>query len=189
MDVAPADFADIPAHVEALVAGGERVLLILLDAFGMRFVRQYGEHPLLQRLDAIHPLRAQFPSTTTAHITTMHTGLPVGRHGLYEWNVLEPSLRRIVTPLRSAYAGDAEGDTLVRDRFDVGSLLPSEPRLYERLGVPCWVFQPSRFSPSTFDAAAVRGADLRPYEALDAAVAAAVAALQATDRGYAYVYY
>src|SRR4051794_34940807 len=155
----------------------------------MRFVRRYRDHPLLRGLDAIHPVRAQFPSTTTAHITTMHTGLPVGRHGLYEWNVLEPSLNRIVTPLRSTYAGDGDGDALVRDGFDVASLLPDEPRLYERLGVPCWAFQPARFSPSTFDAAAIHGAQLEPYGELGDAVAAAVAALQGTDRGYAYVYY
>src|SRR4051812_41982707 len=187
--MAPASFAGLPAHVEALVGRGERVLLILLDAFGWDFVQRHGRHPLLRRLDAVEPMTAQFPSTTTAHVTTMHTGLPVGAHGLYEWNVLEPSLQRIITPLRATYAGDDEGDALLRDGFDLAGLLPETPRLYERLEVPCWVFQPTRFSPSSFDHVATPGAALSPHGDLEPAVAAAVAELQGVDAGYAYVYY
>src|SRR3954468_2961791 len=177
-------FAAIPATVVRLLTGApgglpqsllgegapehaDRVAVVLLDAFGMRFVRRHADHPLLRRLH-VAPVVSQFPSTTTAHVTTMHTGLPVGVHGLYEWNVLEPSLQRIVTPLRATYAGDPEGDALVRDGFDLAALLPDVPRFYERLGVPCWVFQPARFSPSSFDRVAVRGAEMRPYEQLEA---------------------
>ena len=36
--------------------------------------------------------RLAVPSTTTAHLTTLYTGLPVEQHGLYEWHVYEPSL-------------------------------------------------------------------------------------------------
>ena len=38
----------------------------------------------------------------------MHTGRPVGVHGLYEWHVYEPALDAIVTPLRFSYARDDE---------------------------------------------------------------------------------
>ena len=54
-----------------------------------------------------------FPSTTTVHSTTIHSGLPLGEHGLYEWNVYEPQLNRLVTPLwfalrrRRAWESDA----------------------------------------------------------------------------------
>lgn len=174
---------------------GERVLLVLLDAFGMRFVERHADHPLLRTLDSVTPVASQFPSTTTAHVTTIHTGLPVGVHGLYEWNVLEPSLGRIVTPLRSAFAGDREPDTLLAAGFDVAALLPSGPTFYQRLGAsagaPAYVFQPATFSPSTFDRAALRGALLRPYDDLRTAVATAVAELDRVTGGgaFAYVYY
>lgn len=187
-----ASFADIPAYVEAKLQERDRVLLVLLDAFGMRFVERYAEHPLLRRLSAVHPLTSQFPSTTTAHVTTLHTGLPVGTHGLYEWNVYEPALDRVVTPLRSAFAGDRDADTLLAAGFDIRSLLPDGSTFYERLaaaGRPAVVYQPSSFSPSTFDRHALRGADLRPYDDLRAAVAGAVDALATVDRGYAYVYF
>ena len=179
-------FADIPSEVEQRVRAGERVLLVLVDAFGMAFVERHGEHPLLRSLDAVTPIASQFPSTTTAHITTMHTGLPVDEHGLYEWNVYDPGLQRIITPLRFTYAGSDEPLPV-----PPASLLPDTPRFYERLGVPCFVYSPAAFSPSTFDSAAIRGADLRPYEDLETAVASAAADLAAVEEGgaYAYVYY
>ena len=79
-------FADIPAEVRRRVDAGERVVLILLDAFGLEFLERHGDHPLIQCLDVI-PLTSQFPSTTTAHVPSVHFGMPVHEHGLYEWPV------------------------------------------------------------------------------------------------------
>ena len=47
----------------------------------------------------IEPVASQFPSTTTAHLTTLSTGLPVEQHGLYEWRCYEPSLGVVIRPL------------------------------------------------------------------------------------------
>ena len=159
-------FANLPSEIERRVAAGERVVCVLLDAFGMRFLERYGDHPFLRRLE-VTPLDTQFPSTTTAHVTTMNTGLPVEEHGLYEWNVYDPATRTVVTPLRDGPAS-------------LGEL----PSFYERLGVPCTVSQPSRFSPSDYDRVACRGAEFRPYEDFGDAVRAA------GEEGapYAYVY-
>ena len=62
----------------------------------------------------------------------MHTGRPVGEHGLYEWNVYEPALDAIVTPLRFSFAGDGRPDTLARARLAATALLPGDT-LYQRL--------------------------------------------------------
>ena len=197
------DFAVIPRYVEHLLLGGpgpvpaglperaERVVVVLLDAFGEVFLERFAGHPAL--CDAIvSPLASQFPSTTAAHVTTMHTGLPVGAHGIYEWNVYEPSLGRVITPLRFSFAGDREGDTLLAAGVDPRDLVPAEPCLYERLaagGVVSLVYQPDAFSPSTFDSAVVRGADIRPFRDLREALADAVRSVRALERGYAYVYF
>lgn len=204
----PPGFADIPPYVERLLTGAggtalaglpdraDRVVLLLLDAFGKTFLERYGgDHPLLRRLlrdGAVCDLDSQFPSTTTAHVTTMHTGLPVARHGLYEWNVYEPAVGRVITPLRFAFAGDREADTLRGQNLDPRDLLPEGPSFYERLaaaGVVPLVYQPDTFSPSTFDSAAARGADLRPYATLKDALRDAIRSVSALERGYAYVYF
>ena len=205
---AGARFPDIPRAVERLLTDeheplppladlpdrAQHVLVVLLDAFGMRFVERHADHPLLRRFardGSVTPVASQFPSTTTAHVTTMHTGLPVGLHGLYEWHVLEPAWDAIVTPLRSAL-GQGEGDSLLAAGLDPAVLVPPGPNLYDRLGaagVTVTVHQPDRFSPSTFDRAVCGSARLAPFAELAEGVRAAVAALTAADRGYAYVYW
>jgi hypothetical protein len=154
-------FADIPDEVHRRVAAGERVALLFLDALGLRFLHRHDDHPLLERLH-ITPLRAQFPSTTTAHVTTIHSGLPVADHGLYEWNVLEPELDTIICPLRFSYASSKVSDDL-EGRLDPAVLLPG-PTLYESLDVPCFVLQPAAIADSSFTRLATRGAQVRGFE-------------------------
>jgi hypothetical protein len=201
----PDTFAAIPATVERLLTGApgglpphvlggaaperpERVAVVLLDAFGMRFVERHADHPLLRRLH-VHALASQFPSTTTAHVTTMHTGMPVGAHGLYEWNVYEPALDAVITPILYTRAGEFTPDGLRGSGVEIGDILPPGT-LYERLagaGVRSVVLQPAAFSPSTFDSVAARGAELRPYATFADGAAALVEALR--EPGYAYLYW
>ena len=170
-------FADIPPYVERLLmtGGRERLGVVLLDGFGRRFLERHASHPFLRRLE-ITELATQFPSTTTAHVTTMHTGRPVGEHGLYEWNVYEPAIDQVIVPLR--FQG-----------LDPQVLIDG-PTLYERLaeaGVRSVVMHPSSFSPSTFDRVSTAGARLAPFASLGRGVAAFVNAL--AEPGYVYFYW
>ena len=117
------DFAGLPGRIEALLGAYERVAMVLLDAFGMAFVQRHRDHPLLRQLE-IEPVASQFPSTTTAHLTTLSTGLPVAEHGLYEWRVYDPGLDAVIVPLRMGYAHD-EREPLP---LDAAELLPPERR-------------------------------------------------------------
>ena len=204
-------FAALPATVERLLLGGdgglpraalggvpepvERVALGLLDAFGWCFFARHAErHPLLRRMVAegtVAQLTSQFPSTTTAHVTTLHTGRPVGEHGLYEWNIYEPSLDAVITPLLFSFAGDGARDTLRAVGVDPRALYPTGT-IYRRLaagGVRCLAFHPASFSPSTYDGVALEGAALHPYDRLEAGLAALGAALAAAPApAYAYLY-
>jgi len=199
-------FAALPATVARLLGGGdggvplaglperaERVVLVLLDAFGWRFFSDWGEHPLLARMDVVVPLTTQFPSTTTAHITTLHTGLPVGEHGLYEWNILDPGLDALVTPLLFSFAGDRDRDTLLGAGARPDEVLPAFATLYQRLGaegVDCHCFHPGEFAPSTYDGVLARGARVHPMADLAAGMEDVAATLRAaTGPAYAYVYW
>ena len=104
-------FATIPAEIERRVAAGERVALIMIDGLGAELLARYEHHPFSRRL-ALTSLRSQFPATTTAHVTTIHYGLAVEQHGLYEWNLLEPSLGELICPLMFEVAGGRRQDGL-----------------------------------------------------------------------------
>ena len=205
-------FAALPATVERLLAGGdgglpgaalgelrapvERVVLVLLDAFGWRFLLRHADrHPLLRRLLAdgtVAKLTTQFPSTTTAHVTTLHTGRPVGEHGLYEWNMLDPGLGEIITPMMFSFSGDRSRDTLHATGVAPAAVYPDGPTLYRRLaraGVASFAHQPVSFAPSTYDGVLLDGATLLPYRSPEDGLAAMARTLR-TQPGpaYAYVY-
>ena len=158
--------------------------MILLDAFGRRFLERHGDHPFLRRLD-VTEIASQFPSTTTAHVTTMHTGRPVSEHGLYEWHVYEPALGEIITPLLFSGADDHGRDSLL-GRLDPAALVSGDT-LYERLRVPSTVIQPAAFSPSTYDRVVARGARLAPFATLADGLETFFDAL--SRPGYAYLYW
>jgi Type I phosphodiesterase / nucleotide pyrophosphatase len=169
-----------------------RVALIYLDAFGWRFLERQGDHSLLRRARSeglVTQLTAQFPSTTTAHVTTIHTGLPVAEHGLYEWFVLEPSLRRIISPLLFAHAGDGRRETLA-GILDAEDLYPRGP-FYARLaeaGVRCSAAQPRSIAGSSPNGALLRDTEVLPFTTTEEGLAAAAGALGAAEAAYSLVY-
>jgi len=181
-------FADIPTEVRRRVDAGQRVVLILLDAFGLEFLERHRDHPLIQRLD-VTPLTSQFPSTTTAHVPSVHFGMPVHEHGLYEWNILEPALGEIICPLRFNSTGVEEEEGTLVGRLEPSVLAPG-PTIYESLAVPCIVAQPSRLGGS-FSAVATRGAQVIGFRRLREGVRALGEAFAAprSDHRYALLYW
>ncbi len=158
------------------------MILILLDAFGMEFLERHRDHPLIQRLD-VTPLTSQIPSATTAHVSSVHFGMPVHEHGLYEWNILEPALGEIICPLRFHATGAEEEGALV-DRLELSVLAPG-PTFYESLAVSCVVAQPYRLAGS-FSAVATRGAQVIGFRRLREGVRALGEAIATPRRGHRY---
>lgn len=200
-------FDQLPATIECLLTGAttgsaldepllrerfERVALVYLDAFGWTFLERQHDHPLLGRVRSdglVAQLTSQFPSTTTAHVTTIHSGLPVAEHGLYEWHLLEPTLNRLITPLPFCFAGERERETLA-GVLDPKDVFPGES-LYARLaahGIRSSVAQPAAFAYGSPNQVLLRGADVLPFSTPEQGLAAAAAALATTDAAYALVY-
>jgi hypothetical protein len=191
-------FADIPATVERLLSAGnqggldpdvlggldrrwERVVLVVVDGFGWSAAEAHADHPFLRRVAAdgvLARLTSQFPSTTSAHMTTLHTGLPVGESGIYEWFQYEPALDRLIAPLLFSYAGDDQRETLRGSGLEPAALYPPET-VYERLaaaGIASQAVQHAAISGTTFTRAMLRGAAVRPFSAGNGWVAETAAA-------------
>jgi hypothetical protein len=175
-----------PALLGGLDGPAERVLFVYFDAFGWCFAEQHLDHPLLRRAASdgvLEQLTSQFPSTTTAHVTTIHSGLPVWEHGLYEWYVLDPGLNRLVAPLHYVFAGTREPLPL-----DPAELFPAG-ELYADLaaaGVPATVVQSHVFATSAPNTRLAASATVVPSHGVAHGLAAAGAAL--AEPGYAFVY-
>jgi hypothetical protein len=164
-----------------------RVVAVLVDALGWTFVDGFARSaPLLARVredGVLSQLTTQFPSTTTAHVTTLHTAQPVGEHGAYEWFTYEPSLDRMVCALTAGFAGEAAGSLLAAG-VDLSAVYPQAEGLAKRLaahGVACHSVQPLANADSPFTRLVSAGASAHGYE--DARTGAALAARLARAGG------
>jgi hypothetical protein len=186
-------FARLPATVKYLLLGRDEdraralpadawaglpdrydtVVLFFIDAFGWHFFEKFADdYPFLKRF--LHegratPITSQFPSTTACHVTCIHTGVPVGQSGVFEWFYYEPRAGGIIAPLPFCYAGDKQRDTLKAEGLTAADIFPPGT-LYQDLagqGVASYVFQHSDYTPSTYSDYAFRGAEkVWPFKTL-----------------------
>ena len=171
-----------------------KVILFFVDAFGWRFFERYADKYALLKLfleqGIVSKLTSQFPSTTAAHVTCIHTGLNVGQSGIYEWNYYEPLVDEMITPLLFAYAGDKTRDTLKRAKVPAEAYFPRQT-LYSTLqarGVASYVFQSAAFTPSTPSNVLFKGASVFPYKQVSDALARLSHLLQAQNTSPAYYF-
>lgn len=169
-------FAGIPQRIRDHFASGQydAVVLFLVDGFGWRFVERFQDAPFVQRLSragTLEKLTSQFPSTTAAHVTAIHTGQPVGESGVFEWFYYEPLLDRMIAPLLFSFAGDQDRDTL-KSLVDAKKLYPNKT-FYNTLknsGVKSHVFGLRDYTPSTYSNVVMKGAKMESFKTLSEAL-------------------
>ena len=186
-------FSDLPQFITSVLVDGQgtalkpsgfdqmpqryrHVVLFFVDAFGWRFFQPVRDrYPFLQHFDragSVTRLTSQFPSTTTAHATTIYTGLPVGQHGLFEWHIYEPSLDAMIIPLTFSFAGDKNPETLRATGARPQDILPTQTvsQALARQGVATYLFQYYGYAQSSYSSAMVQGGRAVPFKTLPEAL-------------------
>lgn len=180
-------FARIPSTIRYLLTGEDKeqalpescffddrydaVVLFFIDAFGSVFSDRYFDHPFLKRFaekGIVSKITSQFPSTTAAHVTTIHTGLPVGISGIYEWFQYEPQVRDVIAPLLFSRAGDGMPGSLLSSGVPLEDFFPFST-LYEELHkkeVRSFLFQESSIDGTPYSQAIGKGASPFGYLSL-----------------------
>jgi predicted AlkP superfamily pyrophosphatase or phosphodiesterase len=208
-------FANLPATVTFLLTGKgtcalpadvlgalptryDKVILFFVDAFGWKLFERYAnKYPFLRTVLAdgvVSKMTSQFPSTTAAHVTCIHTGLDVGQSGVYEWQYYEPLVDEVISPLLFSYAGDKlTRDTLSRCGVPPSAFFPRRT-FYEALqsqGVASHILQYYTYCDSTYSNIVFRGAQVHPYQALPEALSHLSDLLQETAQqpSYYFVYF
>jgi hypothetical protein len=206
-------FSRLPQTIRALLVDGvepgisfgprqdlyqeyDSVILFFIDAFGWRFFQQFADsHPFLRRIvdeGLVCKLTSQFPSTTAAHVTAIHTGLPVGQSGVYEWFYYEPLVDALIAPLLFSFAGDHDRETLRATGVTTEQLFPTQT-IYQDLGrhgVRSFVFQDRAYALSPYTTAVTTGATVVPYVTLPEAIVNLSQMLaRQEERSYYFLYY
>lgn len=190
-------FAGIPDRIKDSFASDkyDAVILFLVDGFGWRFFERFQDAPFIKRFSKngnIEKLTSQFPSTTAAHLTTIHTGWNVGQSGVYEWYYYEPQLDAIISPLLFSYAGSEYRENL-RSTGIHPQLLYPRGHLYPELikmGVKPHVFGMREYTPSTYSNTVMAGAELHPFKTLSEAFVNLGSLLEEEpSKTYIYLYF
>src|SRR5579859_308924 len=207
-------FSNIPQTIEYLLTGEgqsalpldifgnfptkyDRVILFFVDAFGWRFFERYAEKyeflKIMLNQGVVSKMTSQFPSTTAAHTTCIHTGLNPGQSGVYEWQYYEPLVDDIIMPLLFSFARDKARDTLKQAPFPPESYFPKQS-LYQKLktkGVVSYIFQHKAYTPSTFSDCVFKGSHIVPFQTFTEALTrlTEIVLTQKAPPYYYYVYF
>lgn len=149
----------------------DKVILFLIDGLGknqlLRFDQRNGCRNYIKENEIGGTLTCQFPSSTASNVTTIHTGLDVAEHGIYEWLYYEPLIDDIIAPVLFSYAKDDERETL-QNKVNPEDIYPNET-IYQKLssyGVKSFVFQNEDYIDSTYSKSVLKGAEIKGYNSL-----------------------
>ena len=98
--------------IKKILLNKEKVVFILVDAFGWKFYKSVREDSKffkeIRKRGIEEKITSQFPSTTTAHLTSVITGKDVSTHGFFEWFTYDSKINEVFTPFLFDYEGKEE---------------------------------------------------------------------------------
>lgn len=162
----------------------DTVILLLIDGMGCAQLDALAPGGWLQQQQCA-TLSSVFPSTTTAAITTLMSGVPPSQHSLLAWHVWAPEAGCIATPLplRSHWASGE-----VPDSDTLATRLYSQPSALQGRGRQHYVLQPQYIADSHYSRHHGGQARHLPWRAY-VELFASLAELAATpERKFVYAY-
>jgi predicted AlkP superfamily pyrophosphatase or phosphodiesterase len=167
------------------------VCLLLIDGLGWEQVRAFAPTApfLAGAADGGHPLTAGFPSTTSASLGSLGTGLPPGQHGLVGYTFAVPGYDRPLNSLQWELYGIGPGGNAVDD-LQPEQVQP-EPTVIERAagsGQEVTLVGPAAHAHSGLTRAILRGGRYVGADTLEDLVEAVAGAL-GEDRTSVYAYH
>lgn len=148
----------------------KNVVLFIIDGFGWSLFNElYSKNLLPKELlkkSVISQMTAQFPSTTAAELTSIHTGMSVEETGVYEWFYYEKNVDAIISPLLFSLPPDKTRNSLLDTGIDPKKIFPFLT-FYEYLNkknISSSVFTPQALSPSVYNDTLLKGSSSIWYE-------------------------
>ncbi len=148
----------------------KNVVLFVVDGFGWSlFNKLYSNNLLSKELlkkSVISQMTAQFPSTTAAELTSIHTGMSVEETGVYEWSYYDKTVGAMITPLLFSLPPDKTRNSLLNKNIDPKKIFPFST-FYEYLNkknVISSVFTPQAYNLSAYNDTLLKGSNGLWYE-------------------------
>jgi len=144
----------------------DRVFFILVDALGYNLFEKYIKNSCnceYLKLTSI------FPSTTSAALTTLYTGLSPKEHGILEWYMYYEEFGGIIKTLPFSRRYSRENDELVKLEFSPEHLFKF-PTIFEKLeeeGIKSEFLVREEYASTSYTNYMGKGAKIVPYGSLE----------------------
>lgn len=151
--------------------GVQKLVLLVVDALGynqLKRILQKGHNPAFEahiRSGVFLPLTSVFPSTTTAALTTLHTGATPQEHGMLGYRMYLREWGLIANMIKLSPDGDNRGDKLLELGLSTERFLGVKT-VYQQLakiGIPSYILIRGSYKDSGLSQIHGRGAKSLPF--------------------------
>jgi len=154
---------------EITPVNSKKVVFFLVDSFGYKQWLEYEDrYEFLKQFTkkgVVVPMTTVFPSSTSAILTTINSGLTPQEHGLPEWRVYFDELDKIIVTLPFTPLGEEGKDTLLKAGVDPKILFDGKT-IYETLlksKIPSFTFIRNTYAQSTYSKSVCRGSETTSF--------------------------
>jgi len=151
------------------------VILIFIDALGWRFIEPRLQTSnvvkKLEKKGVLSKLTSVFPSTTSAAVPIMNTGLELMETNLIEWRQYNDKVDDIIMPIKFKHGYNRKIDLSVAYGLQPADIYPAS-NVYSRLaskGIKSTTIMGDSYAGSEFNKALMSGAEMFPYLTLNEA--------------------
>lgn len=190
-------FLNQPTNMHKNVLEGnkrpEKVVFFLIDGFGWNLLSSNRSISSVRNFfkdGKLTKINSQFPSTTTAQVTTINVAKSVTEHGLYEWNCYDPDLDEIITPIPFSLTGSKENELLRNTNLIPEKLYPKNTiyTVLKKNKVKSYVLQNIEYSSSTYNKQMFKDSELVSYKTTTEGLVKLSDKIN-SDSGKAYFYF
>ncbi len=136
----------------------DTLVFILVDALGVNLLEMYGSPWEYEVITSV------FPSTTSAALTTLYTGLSPREHGILEWYMYYEECGKVIKTLPFTHVNSQENDALLRE---CKPSLFNLPRLWDSIDVDMVAHVRKEYAHTSYTTAMFGEARIVPYGGLE----------------------
>jgi hypothetical protein len=162
--------------LETLGTNYDKVVLLFVDALGWRFIEpRLQTSEIVKKLEkkgVLSKLTSIFPSTTSAAVPVINTGMEPVETELIEWRQYNNKVDDIIIPIKFKHGYNRKIDLKGTYGLEPVDIYPAN-NIYHKLneyGVKSITFMGDSYADSEFNKALTNGAEMFPYFTLDEAL-------------------
>ncbi|PIY94222.1 MAG: hypothetical protein COX78_02270 [Candidatus Levybacteria bacterium CG_4_10_14_0_2_um_filter_35_8] len=148
------------------IDGCEKLVFFCIDSLGLNiwneYAIKYSLFKILQKNMHENSITSVFPSTTSAALTTMHTGVAPREHGIFEWNMYFKELNAVINPLPYRTVSPIYDSQMLPTINNDSGILINVPTIYEKLlkkSVKSYILYPKQLANGVYNNEAFKGAE------------------------------